>query len=434
MKLRPFELALVAVFGTLFLLALVLLSSYSPKVDPNVSSLAAGVSIWGTIPETAFFEVLAEIGNTDPNYKNVSYRYISPENFDNVFINALADQAAPDLLFLSHEKLIEHRKRLQTISYNSFPMRDFRNLYIDGAEIFALSDGIYALPVAVDPLLMYWNRDIFADNGLLKAPTTWEEIVNQIVPTFTLKDNNRNITRPAIAMGEYSNIKNAFPILSLLLLQGGSSLVGEGGGYYQVRLNESVGQASANPFTNMATFFTNFSNINNTLYSWNRALRLDTEMFLSEDLPIYFGFASEGRSLAARNPNLSFDVGEVPQGASASIKRNYGIFYGLAIPKAAKNKTGAAVVLQTLSSEGHAQKLADLSGFAPTHRTALSYGSNDIFGRVAYASAIYSRGWLNPDRDRLDTVLQQMLSSITANRNNISSATLDAITRISQIY
>ena len=202
MKLRPFELALVAVFGTLFFLALILLRTYTPSADPNVSSLEAGVSIWGTVPEVAFTELLKQISETDPSYKKVSYRYIAPDKFDDVLINALADQKAPDLLFLAHESLVEHRNRLQAINYDTFPMRDFRSLYIDGAEIFALSDGIYALPVAVDPLVMYWNRDMFADNGLLKAPTTWEEVVNQVVPTFTETDNNRNITRSALAMGE----------------------------------------------------------------------------------------------------------------------------------------------------------------------------------------------------------------------------------------
>lgn len=434
MKLRPFELALVAVFGTLLLLALVLLRTYSPPINPNVSSLERGVSIWGTVPEAAFSELLRQISLTDPNYKNVTYRYIAPESFDSTFVNALADQTPPDLVFLAHERLVEHRTRLQTISYDSFPMRDFRSLYIDGAEIFALSDGIYAMPVAVDPLLLYWNRDIFANSGLLKAPTTWEEVVNQTVPTFTVRDASRNINRAAIALGEYSNIKNAFPVLSMLLMQGGSALVTENNSLYQVRLNESVGQGNTQPFVNVATFFTNFNNPNNTLYSWNVSLRPDTEMFLSEDLAVYFGLASEARSIAARNPNLSFDVAEVPQRASATVKRNYGIFYGLAVPKAAKNKLGASLVLQTLSGEANATTLANLNGFAPVHRTPLASGSSDLYGRVAYASAVYSRGWLNPDRDRLDGVLRQMFNSINANRNNINSATGDAMTQISQIY
>jgi len=434
MKLRPFELALVAIFGILLLLAIALLRAYSPTVDPDINSLKNGVSIWGTVPEVAFVDLLKQISTTDPNYKNVTYRYISPDRFDSVFVNALADQNPPDLIFLNHEQLVEHRNRLQPITYDSFPLRDFRSLYIDGAEIFALSDGIYALPIAVDPLVLYWNRDIFADSGLLKAPATWEEVVNQTVPTFIVRDSNRDINRAAIAMGEYSNIKNALPVLSLLLLQAGSGMVGDSGANYELRLDETIGQVGANPFVNVATFFTNFSNTDNTLYSWNTSLRPDTEMFLSEDLAVYFGLASEGLSLAARNPNLSFDVSEVPQGASATVKRNYGVFYGLAVPKAAKNKTGAAIVLQTLSETANATKLANLNGFAPVERTSLAAGSNDIFGRVAYASAIYSRGWLSPDRNRLDVILQQMVNSINANRNNISSAASDAIKQISQIY
>ena len=57
---------------------------------------------------------------------------------------------------------------------------------------------------------MYWNRDIFAANGLLKAPTTWEDVVNQIVLILPSKTIFRNITRSALAMGEYSNIKTLF--------------------------------------------------------------------------------------------------------------------------------------------------------------------------------------------------------------------------------
>ena len=64
---------------------------------------------------------------------------------------------------MSHEKLVEHRSRLQSIPYESFPERDFRNRYIDGASIFAMRDGVYAFPLMVDPLVMYWNRDIFSD-------------------------------------------------------------------------------------------------------------------------------------------------------------------------------------------------------------------------------------------------------------------------------
>jgi maltose-binding protein MalE len=226
MKLRPFELALIVVFGTLFVVALILLRTYEAAPEENETAIGS-IAIWGTLPSTGFDEMLKLIRQVDKGFDNVTYRYIPPEDFDDEFVNALADQKAPDLLLLTHDRLVKHRIRLQALSYDVVPIRDFRTTYIDGAEIFALEDGVYAFPVAVDPLVMYWNKDIFADKGILIAPQSWEVLVAETVPTFTERDFNRSIVQASVAMGEYQNIKNAFPILSLLLLQGGSALVTE---------------------------------------------------------------------------------------------------------------------------------------------------------------------------------------------------------------
>ncbi len=434
MKLRPFELVLIGVFGSLFVIALILLSTYSPSDENDPAKVTGTVVIWGVLPSPAFSDLIREIEGTDKSFQNVSYRYVDPVSFDNEFVNALADQKPPDLILIGHDRIVEHRKRLQAITYDAYPIRDFRSTYTDGAEIFALSDGIYALPIAVNPLVLFWNRDIFANKNLSAAPRTWEELVGEVVPALTLRDSNRNITRPAIAFGEYGNVKNAFPILSLLLIQGGSALVTESQSFYKVRLEEVIGQAPARPLTGAVSFFTNFNNTGNTLYSWNRSFRQDREMFLSEDLAMYFGFASEGKEIQAKNPNLSFDIAPVPQGAAATVKRNYGLYYGLAIPKAAKNKLGASIILQQLSSQTNAQKLTTAYNLAPVFRSSVTAGSNDVYGRIAYESALYTRGWLSPDQDQLDVILRQMLDSVTANRSNLGSAVSDALVKIEQIY
>jgi ABC-type glycerol-3-phosphate transport system substrate-binding protein len=434
MKLRPFELAMVVIFGSLFILALILLSTFKPKVDEEVNYLSSGVTVWGTLPDVVFSNLFIELIESNEGFSGVSYKYIPPEDFDDRFVNALADQSGPDLVLISQDRLVKHRSRLQAIPYESFPIRDFRSLYIDGAEIFALNDGVYGFPILVDPIAMYWNRDIFSSNDLLNAPKTWEEVINETVPKLTVRDFNRNINRASIAMGEYGNIKNAFPILSLLLLQGGSVLVTEFDTQYRIRLDEAINNTNGTPFKNSVTFFTNFSNANNTLYSWNRSLRPDSEMFLSEDLALYFGFASEGKELAAKNPNLNFDITEVPQAQAATVKRTYGSFYSLIVPKTSKNKQGAAAVMQILSSPENVQKIADGYGMAPVNRVALAQGSNDIFGRITYSSAVYARGWLNPDLDGLNNVLSTMLEDIKSNRSPIGSSVDDAIIRIQQIY
>ncbi|MEZ4104490.1 MAG: extracellular solute-binding protein [Candidatus Paceibacterota bacterium] len=436
LKLRPFELGLVVTFGVLMIAALVLLNTYespSCEEDGTCLDLKGGVSIWGTLSDDVFSSMMIDLREDNESFRTVSYRYIPPEDFDKVLVDALADQTPPDLLFMSHERLVKHRSRLQPISYDSFPERDFRNLYIDGASIFALQDGVYAFPVMVDPLVMYWNRDILSDNGFLTPPKNWEELVSSMAPLITIRDFNRRIQLSTLAMGEYVNVKNAFPILSTLLLQAGSPMVSESkNNEYMVKLNES--NSVKIPLTKTLDFYTSFSNVNNSLYSWNRTLGLDQDVFLREDLAFYFGYGSEARGLEEKNPNLSFDIAEVPQGENSTNKRVYGNFYGFFIPKSANNKQGAYQVMSEIGSQNRAKVLADGYNMAPVHRSSLSLGSNDVYGRIIYLSAYNTRAWLNPDLEQTDDILSRALEDISANRQDTTRTANDVVGRLQAVY
>lgn len=437
MNLRPFEISLLVFFGILALLAVLLLSTFEPEPDDGQVSLIGGsVTVWGTLPYEAFMAARLEIVKTMPDFNRVNYIYVEPERFDEAFVNALADQSSPDLILVSHEKLVRHRSRIQLYPYESFPERDFRNLYIEGAEIFMLPQGIFGFPVAIDPLMMYYNRNILANHGFLVAPKTWEEIVGDVVPRITTRDFNRAIQRSALAMGEYGNIRNAFGIISALALQGGSAGVTPGINSYRIRLNESVipNHSRVEPFTNAISFFTNFNTVQNTLYSWNRALPQDREMFLREDLALYFGYGSEGVEIAARNPNLNFDIAELPQSAAANVRRTYGKFYALAMPIQAPNRSGAFQVMQQFWNSQYAATLATASNMSPAHRSAVMAGSNDIFGRVYFAASPTARAWLNPDRREVDQIFTRMLDDVSANRTDVPGAVNDALGRLRSAY
>ncbi len=435
MKLRPFEIALAAIFAVLAIIALVILSSYSPDDSGGDGAvLTAPVLLWSTIEEDSLAQVLEELKSGNKAYEKVTYRYVSEQDFDQEFLNALADQNPPDLVLMSHEKLTKHRARLQPISYESFPERDYRSRYVDGAEIFALPDGLYAFPLVLDPLVMYWNREIFSNAGIILPPKTWEEIVSSVVPNITRTDDSRKIILSGVALGEYRNVQNSFGILSTLLLQGGSSMVQVDGSSYTVSLNTPLSQSSQRPFENSLNFYSSFSNINNSLYSWNRSLPLDRDQFLSGDLSVYFGLASEGRKLEVKNPNLNFDVAEILQGGLSTTKRTYAKIYGYSIPKAAKNQAGAFTLMQTLAGSDVAKRVAEGAGMSPVQRELVSAGSSDVYGRIAYLSAVYARGWLSPDRTKLDGLLEKTLGDITANRSEVGTAATDAMEEIGLLY
>jgi len=436
MKLRPFELALVIFFGVLLLVAVFLLANFEPdrSSDSDLPQVSGRVDVWGTLPAAGVNAWLTEIRESNESYSSVRYRYYPPADFNAVLTNALADGLGPDLILTSHEKLVEMRRRIKPISYDSFPLRDIRTTYVDGAQIFALSDGLYAYPIAVDPLMMYWNRDILTNEGFFGAPVTWESFVNDLFPTLIERDFNRTIQRSVVAMGEYGNVRNAFGILSMLLLQGGSEGVIENpANSYQVRLRSAVAGGS-DPLQSAADFYTRFSKPSNALYSWNRSFSEDRTEFTSGEMVFYFGYASEARLLERLNPNLNFDVAEIPQGASATTRRTYGKFYGVSLLQSSDNPLSAINVMLALAGSSNAGQLATASGMVPAHRALVAAGSNDIYGRITYGSAAIARGWLNPNMQATDTIFETMTKDINENRRSLSDATADATSRLADEY
>jgi ABC-type glycerol-3-phosphate transport system substrate-binding protein len=435
MKLRPFEIALIAIFTGLAIFALILLTvlDFSSGGD-NAGGTAIGpVEIWGTLPSEPIQTVLTQLREQDERYLQVTYRYLPPETFDESLVTALADGVGPDLLLTSHENLVDQRRRLQPVSYESFPLRDFTSMYLDGASVFTLSDGIYAFPIMVDPLMLFYNRSVLANEGFLAAPQTWEELVSVQFPALIERGFDRTISRSVVAMGVYGNTRNAFGTLSMLMIQAGSDRVVEADGVYSVRLNTAA-SGTAEPFRTAVDFFMRFAQPTNTLYSWNRSFSDDRTQFISEDLIFYFGYGSEGRVIEQLNPNLSFDIAEVPQGAGATVRRTYGRFYGLTPLRSADNLNGAFQVMSALGAEPVAAALAANYNMVPAHRAAVARGSNDSFGRFTYRVAPVTYGWLNPNLGTTNDIFTDMTRSISENRNDVTTATLDALNRLRSEY
>lgn len=432
MRLRPFELILVTGFAIMAVLAVALLALYSPAPDDGGVAIAGPVKIWGVLPKEPIATLLDELSRTTPAFQQVTYEYIDPANFNQAFITALADRTAPDLVLLPHTELVAQRNRLQPLSYENFSIRDFRDRYIDGTEIFALRDGIYALPIAIDPLVLYWNRDQVLNAGFLSAPATWEHLVNEMVPKLTEREFDRTIRRAALAMGEYENVRHALPILSMLTIQAGSRLITESETAYELRFNE--GASGNEPFTQALEFYMRFSNPQNQLYTWNRSLASDRELFNREELTFYFGFGSEAYGLAQYNPNLNFDIAEMPQGAASTLRRTYANFYGLAVVRNSANMNSAYTVLSTLLTEEYASRMATGWRMAPASRAGLLAGTSDVYGTILYSSAPVARAWLSPRPEAVEAVFAAAIREAGADRANVRSAASSAMARLRLEY
>lgn len=431
MNLRPFQIFLLTGFAIIAVVSIILLSNFQSSSSTEQLAYGDRVEIWGTFPTDTVDRLFQNITQEDKAFSVVTYRRIDERDFDDVLVNAIAEGRSPDMIILSSADLVKHRAKLVPIPYETLPIRTYRDTYVDGAEIFTLRDGVYAIPFAVDPLVMYWNRDIFASNGIATPPATWEEVVANVVPRTTIRDAGRNVTQSGIAFGEFRNVHRAKDVLLLLALQSGSRGVTESERGYVVGLNESPEGAGARaPLEASLQFFTDFSNANSANYSWNRALPRDTDTFTAGDLAIYFGRASEAPSIDSKNPNLNFDVAPVPQGGTATARRSFGTFYGFAIPRASANVNGAYAAAQRISSYKYADEFTTALTMAPVRRDLVAAGSADPLRAIMLQASLMARGWLDPDPAASDSIVLQMVEDVVSNRSRVTNAVTDAVSRL----
>jgi ABC-type glycerol-3-phosphate transport system substrate-binding protein len=432
--MRPFQIVLLAGFAFLAVVALIFLSVYETGKRQEERAYGERVSIWGTLPQAIVQDTIRENSVDDKGFNVVEYQQVSESTFVTELVNAIAEGRSPDLIILNSTSLVQLRSKLFAIPYSTISQRNFKDSYVDGAEVFAFDDGIYGVPFAVDPMVMYWNRDLFSSNGLAQAPTSWEEVVSDVVPQITTRDTNRNVLTSGVAFGVYQNIQHAKETLLLLSLQSGSKMVTQAGSSYSVSLNEPITAGAQAPLETVVQFYTDFSNVNSPLYSWNQAMPTDKNAFLAGDLGLYFGFGSEYSDIEKKNPNLNFDMAMVPQGASATALRTYGDFYAFAIPRASKNAQGAFAVAQKLANAQNGQTLASGLEMSSVQRSVIAQGDGNPFRNIILQSALIARSWLDPKPSASDDVFMQMVEDIISNRARIGEAIGDAIDRLSLIY
>jgi hypothetical protein len=200
-----------------------------------------------------------------------------------------------------------------------------------------------------------------------------------------------------------------------------------------VKLNRTA-SGQGEPLKIATDFYTHFSKPRDVLYSWNRSFTEDKAQFLAEKLAFYFGYGSEGTEIEQLNPNLNFDIAEVPQGEKATIRRTYGRQYGLAVLRSSNNLSGTGVLLPNLAGSENIKRLADEYHMVPALRGLAAQGSNDTYGRVAYKSATVAYGWLSPRQTATDEIFEALLLDVNENRQDIAPAVSDTLSRLELEY
>lgn len=415
-NMSKFQIILTAVFGVLILVGVFVFAFARPNTAAQVPVL-----VWGSLTESEFASILTSLPLAKDKTVSVQYVYKRDADFDKDFVEALASGVGPDVVMLSQDSILTHEKKLFPVPYASYSERTFKDTYIEEGELFLSPAGVLGFPLFVDPLVMYYNRDVLTANNVPVPPLYWDQFF-EFSKLFTKKDGALNIARATVPLGEFQNVTNSKEIIATLMLQAGSSIVQRNAdGAYESVIAGSFGKPVA-PAISAINFYTEFSNPLKSDYSWNRSLPESQLMFTSGDLVFYFGFASEFQTLKQKNPNLNFDVTALPQARTTDSRVTFGRMKALAITKNSKNPAAAFTVIAGLSSADGISAFAKIANLPPVRRDLLAKGTTDPNLALFYRSALWSKAWLDPARVGTTNIFRNMIESVTGGRARPSEA------------
>lgn len=425
--MSKFQIILMVVFGFFILIAVLMFALY----QGGSSSQEATVTIWGDLPSEAFSSILGTVVPVIDKSLNLVYVEKSSETIDKEFTEALASGQGPDLLITSQDRFLKNKSKLVAIPYDSVSERDFKEAFVEEGELFMTPEGIYGLPLIVDPLVMYYNRDLLSSAGEARPMAYWDEIYS-LTSKLTKRDAAGNVVQSTIALGETRNINNFKEILSLLMLQAGTPITGYSGTELRPFLAENFGLTVA-PSESALDFYTQFSNPTKTYYSWNRSLSEAQTRFTSGDSAYYLGFASELTALRNKNPNLNFGVAPVPQSRVSGRTITYGKVHSVSITRGVRNTGAAFRAALLLVSREVAEPLSYELILPTARRDLLSIKQNDAIVSVFFEAALQARGWLDPENVATRDIFRDMIDGVTSGRArtqeavNVASRSLETL-------
>ena len=429
------NIILMVVFIIAIILGVLIFAGIIPLGSSAPVGATGNVVLWGTVKRDLVTESIDAFNRANKTYR-VIYVEKNRETLDTELTNALASGTGPDLFFLSNDLILKHSDKVFITPFATFPEKTFRDTYISEAELFLTYDpikpGILAWPITVDPLVMYYNRDMLEGAGVVKPPAIWDDF-SALVKAITALGPSRNVLKSAVAFGEFANVNYAKDILASQLLQKGNPIITREGTELKSRLSDTFG-AQVSPASSIFNYYSDFSNSTKDVYSWNRSLPNSLNAFIAGDLAVYFGYASELPNIQAKNPNLNFDVAKIPQTKGSSIKATFGRMNAIALSKASKNLSTAYTVIGQLTGADFSGKVATALNLPPVRRDLLiTKPATPFYLAVFYDSALISRGWLDPSPKDTDLIFQSIIEDISSGRLPVDQAIIKGNGQLDQL-
>src|SRR3989344_6222285 len=187
----------------------------------------ATLTVWGVFDTLGTWnDLLIKYNRYRPNVR-INYRELNPQTYETDLINALAAGKGPDIFMFHNTWLPKHLDKIVPLPELQFPFTKYRDIFAEAVtQDFAPSGVVYASPLYLDTLAMFYNKDLFDKAGIAQLPKTSLDFKTAVKKLTEVNPNTNVVVRSGAAIGgSEKSINRATDLLGLIMLQSGAKMV-----------------------------------------------------------------------------------------------------------------------------------------------------------------------------------------------------------------
>lgn len=300
--------------------------------DQQASVKPVSLEYWTVYDDVdAIRASVAKFQATHP-YITVNVRQIGATEIYDRLVEALAEDKGPDIISVPNKNIGQYVSKLaamplsvrdttmvtqqnqlggtdtviNTVMRSMITPMQVEREYVQAVKGDAVRGGkVYGLPLSLDTMGIYYNKDLLDRAGIPLAPKTWEEFQKAVEKLTKFDKTTNKILQAGTALGTGANVPGSDDILYLLFQQSKAPFVNAAG---QAVFNQGGDPGKPAPAVAILNFYTDFANPNRTSYSWNETMPNALDAFVNGSVAFFFGYSYHYPIIKARAPQLTLDI------------------------------------------------------------------------------------------------------------------------------
>jgi len=452
------------------ILIFIFLSGFGLKCEDTKTKQAmqpVNLKFWRVWDETDDFKEIVDAYQRLHPYVKIEYRKFRYGEYEKALLEAMAEDQGPDIFSVHNTWVRGYQKKIKpmpekiTMVYPvlqgtikkeiinqlktepSITVKKLRETYIDvvpGDVILNVTDDatkttsekIFGLPLSVDTLAMFYNKDLFNNAGIIDPPKYWNEEFQKIVKNLTKIDEKGQLVQSGVALGGSANIERYSDILSVLMMQNGTDMQSDSGEIRFHTVPAVFKNKGITPGIEALQFYSDFANPTKEVYSWNATLSNSLEMFARGKLAVMFGYSYHIPMIKAMSPKLNFAVAALPQ-IEGNPTVNFANYWVETVSNKSKQPDEAWDLIQFAAKaenvKSYLKKTKKTTALRSLINEELEDADKDIFaGQLLTAKSWYK----GRDSNAMEQAFKEMIDAVNTGEEKIITVINQGANKVQQ--